>query len=339
MNPRVSAVVLAYRSEPWLERCVRALLASDDVDVDVVLVDNGCTDDTVERFRGAEGVTVIGEGFNVGFSGGCNLGATVATGEYLALVNGDLVVEPDALTRLVAVASDPTIGIAGGSVRLGDDVATLNSAGNDIHFLGFSWVGSFGEPAATHAIDRDVAGAMGALVVMRRAVWDDLGGFDDHYFAFHEDADISWRCWQSGLRVHYVPDAIGLHRYEFDRETTKMYLAERNRLIFVSTCWDGRTLALLSPVFVVMEMAVGLMAWRSGWLRDKVDGWKWLWSHRAWVRERRAEVQAHRTVGDRELAPLMADRMNAQNFPIPDALRPLDALLATYWQVIRRFLR
>jgi GT2 family glycosyltransferase len=339
MNPRVSAVVLAYRSEPWLERCVRALLASTDADVDVVLVDNGCTDSTVERLRGATGVTVIGDGVNIGFSGGCNLGATAAGGEYLALVNGDLVVEAATMARLATVAADPAIGIAAGSVRLGDDVATLNSAGNAIHFLGFSWVDSFGEPAATHAIDRDVAGAMGALVVMRRAVWDDLDGFDDHYFAFHEDADISWRCWQSGLRVHYVPDAIGLHRYEFDRETSKFHLAERNRLIFVATCWEARTIALLSPMFVAMEVAVGVMAWRGGWLRDKVAGWRWLWSHRRWLGEHRAEVQAHRTVSDRELAPLMSDRMDAQNFPIPEALRPLDALLARYWRFVRRFLR
>ena len=338
-RPRVSAVVLAFRPEPWLERSVHALLVSVDADVDVVLVDNGGTEGGVDRLRGTPGVTVVGEGENLGFSGGCNLGASVATGEYLALVNGDLVVEPDAMARLVAVAAVPDVGIAAGSVRLGDDPSLLNTAGNEIHYLGFSWVGGFGEPAATAAVDRDVAGGMGALVLLRRGVWDDLGGFAEQYFAFHEDAELSWRCWQRGLRVNCVPDAVGVHRYEFDREPRKMYLAERNRLVFVLTCWDGRTLALLAPVLVAMEGAVALMALRGGWLGDKVTGWTWLWRNRGWLRERRDLVQRTRTVGDRRLAPLLATRMDARNFPIPDALRPLDALLAAYWQFVRRFLR
>ena len=338
-RPRVSAVVLAYGPEPWLERSVRGLLASEGVDLDVVLVDNGGTEGAVERLGLLPGVTVVGKGDNLGFSGGCNLGAEVATGDYLALVNGDLVVEPDALARLVAVAAAPDVGIAAGSVRLGDDPSLLNTAGNDIHFLGFSWVGGFGEPATTAAIDRDVAGGMGALVAMRREVWDGLGGFAEQYFAFHEDAELSWRCWQRGLRVHYVPGAVGLHRYEFDRESAKMYLAERNRLIFVLTCWDDRTLAMLAPVFVAVELAVGVVALKDGWFGDKLAGWRWLWSHRGWIRERRALVQGTRTVGDRALAQLMTSRLDARNLEIPAVLRPLDALLAWYWRIVRRFLR
>ena len=339
VQPRVSAVVLAYGPEPWLERCVRGLLASVDVEVEVVLVDNGGTEGAVERLGVLPGVTVVGKGENLGFSGGCNLGAAVATGDYLALVNGDLVVEPETIARMIEVASAPDVGIAAGSVRLGTDPSLLNTAGNVIHFLGFSWVGGFGEPAATAAIDRDVAGGMGALVAMRREVWDALGGFAEQYFAFHEDAELSWRCWQRGLRVHYVPDAVGVHRYEFDREPRKMYLAERNRLLFVITCWDARTIALLAPAFCAVEVAVGLVAVKHGWFDQKLAGWRWLWSHRRWLSERRDLVQRTRTVGDRKLARLMTDRLDARNFAIPDALKPLDALLAYYWRIVRPFLR
>ena len=339
MTPKVSAVVLSYKDEPWLERGVHALLASRGVDIDVVLVDNGCTDGAVERLRGTPGLTIVGEGKNLGFSPGCNFGASFTTGDYLVMANGDLVVEPDALARLVEVVDDPTVGIAGGSIRLGEDLATLNSAGNDIHFLGFSWVGGFGEPAATHAIEKDVAGAMAALVMLRREVWEMLGGYEPHYFAFHEDADMSWRCWQQGLRVHYVPDAIGCHRYEFGRVTNKMYLVERNRLIFLLTCWDSRTLWLLAPLIAASEVAMALIGLRSGWFKEKVHGWGWLFSHRRWLRERRHAVQSARTVGDKELARLMSDRLDAKNFPIPESLRFLDAAAAGYWKFVRQFLR
>jgi len=105
--PAVSAVVLAFRDEPWLERCVHALLDSTGVEVDVVLVDNGCTDGAVERLAQTPGVAVVRPGENLGFAGGCNAGAAVASGEFLALINGDLVVEAEALSELVAFAAKP----------------------------------------------------------------------------------------------------------------------------------------------------------------------------------------------------------------------------------------
>jgi len=336
--PRVSAVVLAYRAEPWFEKSVHALLGSHDVKVDVVVVDNGCTDGAVDRLRDVAGVLVVGDGENLGFSAGCNLGASVATGQYLALVNGDLVVDPDALRHLVDVAREPDVGIAAGSVRLGDDPDRLNTAGNEIHFLGFSWVGGFGELASERAVARDVAGAMGALLVLRRSVWNGLDGFAPEYFAFHEDAELSWRCWQGGLRVQYVPDAIGLHRYEFARVSNKLYLAERNRLIFVLTCWEARTLCVLAPAFLGVELAVIAASVSGGWFRAKLQGWRWLWTHRRWLQQRRGVVQAHRTVSDRRLAHLMTDHLDARNYPLPPVLRPFDELLAWYWRVARRFL-
>jgi GT2 family glycosyltransferase len=335
---KVSVVVLAYLDEPWLEKCVYALLDSEHVDVDVILVDNGCTDGGVERLRGVPGVLIVGDGQNLGFSGGCNLGVAAATGEYVALVNGDLIVHPDALVNLVDAVNDPGVAIAMGSVRLSENSDLLNSAGNEIHFLGFSWVGHFGERADTQSNGGDVAGAMGAFLALRRATWEDLGGFDERYFAFHEDAELSWRCWQTGRRVRYVPEAVGIHRYEFNRVGRKLYLAERNRLIFVLTMWQRRTLLLLAPAFVAVEVAVALAALKGGWFRDKVDGWNWVMRNRRWLVDRRQHLQSERTVGDRKLSSLMATHLDAANFPLPSWLHPLDDLLAGYWALARRFL-
>ena len=335
---RVSAIVLAYGAEPWFERSVHALVGSRGVDMEVVVVDNGCTDGAVDRLRGVAGVTIVGDGENLGFSGGCNLGVSMSTGEFVALVNGDLVVEPDALARLVADARTPEVGIAAGSVRLENDSERLNTAGNEIHFLGFSWVGAFGELASDYAVDRDIAGAMGALVVLHRDVWNALGGFAPEYFAFHEDAELSWRCWQTGLRVRYVPDAIGLHRYEFDRVQDKFYLAERNRLLFVLTCWETRSLLVLAPAFLGAELAVTVAAVLGGWFRAKLKGWRWLYANRMWIAQRRKFIQGQRVVSDRLLAHLISDHLDARNYTLPAMIRPFDDFLAWYWRVARRFL-
>jgi GT2 family glycosyltransferase len=338
--PRVSAIVLAYGEEPWLEPCVDALLGSTDVDVEVVLVDNGCTDGAVDRLRGRPSVVHAGDGTNLGFAAGNNVGVAASSGEFVALINGDLVVSQDALVHLVKAVADSSVGIAGASVRLSEDPERLNSDGNIIHFLGFSWCGDFGARAVEHADATDITSAMGAAILLRRSVWDELDGFEEAYFAFHEDADLCWRARQRGYRVRYVPEAIGFHRYEFSRRNHKMYLAERNRLMFVLTCWDRTTLVLIAPALLAVEAAVLLTAVRQGWFGQKIAGWRWLWSRRSWLRARRHDVQRARTVSDRALAPLLADRLlGAGNFELPAALEPLDRLLAAYWALVRRRLR
>jgi GT2 family glycosyltransferase len=337
--PTVSAVVLAYRDEPWLERCVHALLQSNDVDVDVVLVDNGCTDGAVDRLATKLGVTVVRPGHNLGFSGGCNAGAATSSGEYLALINGDLIVEPDALAELVTFAQKPEIGIAQPSIRLSDDPSRLNSDGNEVHFLGFSWCGSFGEPAAKRSGPRPITSVMGAAMLLRRELWDDLGGFEPRYFAYHEDVELCRRCWHGGVELVNVPSAVAVHRYEFGREPTKLYLSERNRLLFVITAYEARTLLVLALPIIAMELAafVGALATRT--VGKKVAGWLWLLRNRKWVARRRRQLQTERVVPDAELARLFATRLlNAGNFPLPSWLRPLDALLAAYWAVARRLL-
>jgi GT2 family glycosyltransferase len=334
--PRVSAVVLAWRAEPLLRRCVESLLASEKVEVDVVLVDNGCTTDDVEVLSRLPGVVVVGSGENLGFSGGCNLGVAASTGTYVALINGDLVVEPNTLARLVEELGGPGVGIAAGAVRLAEDPSRLNSSGNAVHVLGISWVGSFGEKE-TRTAPTETAGAMGACLVTTRAHWDRLGGFDDHYFAYHEDADLSLRTWRIGLRVVNVPDAVAVHRYEFSRNPAKLYLVERNRLMFVLTLWSARALVLLAPPLLGLEVAMLLLAARQGWLTDKVRGWAWLWRHRRHIVARRRALQREKTVPDREWMRVLTARIDTPLVDVP-ARAPINALVAAYWRLVSRAL-
>jgi GT2 family glycosyltransferase len=149
---------------------------------------------------------------------------------------------------------------------------------------------------------------------------------------------MSLRCWQQGLRIVYAPDAVVVHRYEFSRNPLKYYLVERNRLALILTLFETRTLALLSPALATIELATLLVAAKSGWARQKLAGWQWLLRNRRWVRDRRRLLQAERSVGDRALAALFADRLAAGNYPLPHALRMLDRLLGNYWATVRRFL-
>ena len=337
-RPRVTAVVLAYGPEPLLSECVDALLASRGAVVDVVLVDNGCTTDMVDRLADRPGLHLVRPGHNTGFTGGCNLGAQHAAGQFLAFVNSDAVVQPDALAALAGALEDPTIGLATAGLRLADRPDLMNSAGNPVHYLGLSWAGALGEPAAAHATPADVASASGAAMACRLRTWRELGGMCATLFAYSEDAELSLRCWQRGLRVVYVPDAVVVHHYEFHRHPGKLYLLERNRLFTLLTVYERRTLALLVVPLVGLELAVLAAALQQGWWRQLLRGWWWLLAHHKTVRSRRVCVQAARLRSDRELAGVLTGRFDPgarSGIAVPPVLSRLSE---AYWRVVRPLL-
>ena len=334
----ITAVIVAYGPGEWLERCVESVLASSGADVDVVLVDNGDTGGGVDRLDGRPRITVIRPGTNTGFAGGCNAGAAAATGDVVALVNPDVLVDPTALATLARAATEPGIGIATASLRLADRPEILNSVGNPVHYLGLAWAGSYGEPASEHAQRARVATASGACCALRRSLWEELGGFDPAYFAYHEDVELSLRCWQRGLVVTYVPDAVAVHFYEFSRNTLKNQLLERNRWLTLLTLYSTRTLMLLAPALLVFELLMLLTAAAQGWLPAKVAGYRWLVANRAHIRQRRAQLQAERVVADRDLAPILAARIEPANIASPPGMPMLNFVLAAYWSGARRLL-
>ncbi len=336
--PSVSVVIVAYGPEDWLERSVDAVVASEGVRTEVIVVDNGGTGDLVDRVATRHAVTMVRPGKNTGFAGGCNLGATHASGEFLALVNPDAIVDPGALAELVRVAGEDGVGIATACVRLADQPDLLNSAGNAVHFLGVSWAGSFEEPVADHQVRRPATAASGAAMVTRREWWDHLGGLCEPFFAYYEDADLSLRSWQQGRSVEYVPTAEVVHRYEFSRNAIKFRLLERNRLAMALSSFSTRHLLLTLPLLLGLEVGIVAYATKQGWLREKLAGYRWLWRRRAWLRTRRAELASVRLCDERELAHLYSEHLDPKNIGLPDFVAPIDRVMAAYWRLVRRMI-
>jgi GT2 family glycosyltransferase len=211
----------------------------------------------------------------------------------------------------------------------------LNSAGGAVHFLGLGWAIGYGEPASRYADPRDVAAASGAGMAMRASIFAELGGFTEELFLYHEDAELSLRCWLSGRRVVFVPTAHIAHEYEFSRHAAKLYFLERNRLVVVITCYQRRTLLLLAPALVLYELGMVVVACSQGWGRDKLRGWRWLWEQRTWLRAQRQEVQARRRVADHSLARLLSARFDSTALPASAVVAFVDRLLAAYWRLVR----
>lgn len=331
-------MVLAYGDQPYLYEVVDRILASTEVDVRVVVVDNGCTSPSLDGLRDRPGVTLLEPGTNTGFTGGCNLGAAATSTEFLAFINSDALVEPGALAALVEVAARPEVGLASASLRLAQTPELLNTDGNPVHVLGLSWAGHLGEPASSYATEKLITSATGAAVAVRRQVWNALGGFTEKFFAYCEDADLSLRSWQLGYQVVYVPSAVVLHHYEFGRNKAKFYLLERNRLAMLLSLFQVRTLLLLSPALIGFEIAMCAVAAAGGWLPAKLRGYRWLLRERRWLVAHRRAVQGGRRRSDRQLAHLLTGRFDQSVLPLPVGGAMLNAAMDGYWRVVQRLL-
>lgn len=332
----LSVVTVGYGAMPLIGACVDGLLQAKGVD-EVVVIDNGLDAASRTTLPHGDGrVRVHTPGENLGFAGGCNAGAALAAGDVLAFVNPDLFVEPGALAAIEAVARQDGVAIATGEVRL-DDGERLNATGGVLHFTGLGWSEHFGAPLSEAGPSRPTMIASGALMAVRRAVWDELGGFTDDLFLYHEDAELSLRAWLRGYDNAFVAGAAGLHHYEFSRNARKLYFLERNRLYLVAVCFPARLLAVVLPALVAYEAGIVAVAAKEGWLREKVDGWRWLARHRADVLARRRTVQSTRRRSSAELAAQLAESFDAGNYPLSPVLRAADRVLAAYWRAVRRF--
>ncbi len=301
-----SALLVAYGLEPEIGTCLRALLDSTGVQLEIIVVDNGDRSGVLDQFEGCPRVRILRPGRNLGFAAACNLAAANASGEFLVLVNPDAIVAVDAIAHLVRALERAEVGIATASVRLASASDTINSVGNPVHYLGLAWAGGFGEPAAWHQTPTEVASASGACCAITANLWRELEGFDPLYFAYHEDVDLSLRCWQRGRSVVFVPDAVVVHHYEFARNELKTYLLERNRLITVLTTYSGKTLLELAIPLAVLEVVMICHAGLDGWLGAKLRGYGWLLTHVRPLARRRRHVQSVRTRSDHDLAHLYA---------------------------------
>lgn len=336
-QPAISVVVLAHGPEPYLGQCVRSLARSSPMP-EIIVVDNGARA-AVESLPPVPGMRIVQPGRNMGFAAGCSLGAAHATNGVLAFVNSDAWVEFDALKALASVLVDERIGLVTGSLRLARSPDRINSVGNPIHFLGYSWVGGLGDDAGDHDSIGIVPSISGATFAVRREVWGRLGGFDAEYFAYGEDLDLSLRAWLLGYGVVFTPAAISYHWYEPARNPKKLGLLERNRLVTMWCLYERATLVKLAPIAIVIELATLAGALRNGWGGQKVAGWIWVIRNRRWIARRRRRIQAERRRSDATMAQLYTatvDPPSELGVAIP---KWANRILRTYWEMVLSSLR
>ena len=210
----VSLIVLNWNGERCLLDCIASLTAVDYPSREIILVDNGSTDDSVQRVAAAfPHVNIIEIGRNLGYAGGMNIGLASATGDVIVLLNNDVIVPPNWLQELVAgMESDQRIGIAGCKLFFADGVTIQHAGGYVKHPLGTTGHFGYGQRDDGRLnVQTDVDYVTGAAMAIRRAALDEIGTLDRGYWFYYEDVDLCYRARRKGWRVVYVPKASLIH--------------------------------------------------------------------------------------------------------------------------------
>jgi hypothetical protein len=241
----VVIVVLNWCGEADTAACLESLAATDWPAVTVLLVDNGSSDGSGARLHARfPDVPYLQTGANLGYTGGNNRGFAWALergADHVVVLNNDTEVEPDCVRRLVEAAeADPRVGLVAPKILVHGAPDTIWYAGGDLALArGTGRHRGEGVRDASFAPGQrpgDVSFATGCCFLITRAALQATGGFDDSFFAYNEDVDLSWRLRQAGFRLRYVPGARLYHKVPvapLEPSPFQITLRDRNRRRFV----------------------------------------------------------------------------------------------------------
>ncbi len=196
----ISIIIVNYNGQRWLEDCFQSIFKQNIKELEVIFIDNNSNDESVRIVKEKyPSVLIVKNKTNLGFGLANNLGAKAAKGRFLLFLNTDTKLQPNCLRELSNQMLDKNIDLAGPKL--------LDFDGRDFYQgrkLTLDVVGSLSWGKKTTVIE-------GCCLMIRKEVFDKLGGFDQNFFMYSEDLDLCWRAWLSGYRIKVVDEAAINH--------------------------------------------------------------------------------------------------------------------------------
>jgi GT2 family glycosyltransferase len=266
--PKVSIIIVNYNGKKFLEQCLSALFKTDYPlsCYEVIMVDNGSMDNSVKYVKeNFPFVRIIALSKNYGFTGGCNKGVKGARGEFVAFLNNDTVVDKNWLRELVKVMQiNKKIGMCGSKIIFIEKPEIVQYAGGYLHLLGAIF-----DPFHESKPDRDfyyVGSICGASFLIRKDLFEKVGGFDEDFFLYADEVDLCLRVWLVGYRVAYSPYSIVHHYGEGTVNKLNNKIAQSNNVLYArlrssATIYHGNknSMAFIIKNFQIKNLFIGVI--------------------------------------------------------------------------------
>jgi len=326
-RPVVSVIIVNHNGRKMLSECLDRVAATDYPDFEIIVVDNGSTDGSQEFLRSFTEQTLrmktILNARNVGPAAARNQGAKIAEGSLLAFLDNDTKPDRRWLACAVDAFNDCRVGAIQCKLLLDDDSKRFDSIGSYVSALGFLVhrvpLGVIVD-SGQYEVACPIFSTKSAAMVMRRMVFETIGGFDESYFIYNEEMDLCWRVWLSGHSVAYVPGSTVYHRSGGTRYTApnqidfyRYFHGTKNSIATNVKCQQS-----MSCAFVHASIWFGLAM--ASILVGKVKQGVLILRGVLW--------------GMRNLKHLLGKRTRARRLP-PDVLRPFQ--LRYFLSVFRRY--
>lgn len=241
----VSIIIPNYNGGDLLYNCINSIYENISIkDFEIIVVDNGSTDNSINRVKSNfQNVEIISSNSNLGYSGGCNLGATHASGKYLLFLNNDTEHSNEWIEKLVYfLDSNSKIAAVQPKILNIHNKKLFDYAGGAGGFID-KFCFPFVQGRIFHTLEEDhnqynnpsrIFWASGAAFMIRSNIFKTLEGFDKVYFAYMEEIDLCWRAQAMGYKIYSVPDSFVYHygKQTIKENTIKShYLNHRNSWI------------------------------------------------------------------------------------------------------------
>jgi GT2 family glycosyltransferase len=300
-QPAVAVVIPSWNCLEDLRECVRSVRAERVVELELMVVDNGSADGT-PAFLEAAGIEHLALPRNLGFAKAVNLGVSRTSSPLVMVLNADTVLEPGSLGPLAeALRGDPTLGgVQPLILQLdGQGHRDPNGAAATVYSLGQALtadgrgreVGAGSRRSSSTAGRREIFGVCGAACLLRRDLFEHLGGYDERYFAFCEDVDLNVRARAAGWRFRLEPAAVVWHRGAaswssgFGRpDAENARLVARNRLATQIKFMPAGAIPRVAVIEIGALVRAAAARRLGSTLRGKLEALRWL---PALLRERR----------------------------------------------------
>ena len=271
---RLSVVILNWNGRRHLERYLPSVVTHTEGDAEVVVADNGSTDDSLQWLRlNYPDVRVIHLDRNYGFAGGYNRALRKVESEYVLLLNSDVEVTAGWWQPLVEVLDTESDVAAVAPKLLADMERTkfeyAGAAGGFIDYLGYPFcrgriLSNVEEDRGQYDNRRDIFWASGAAMCCRRELFESLGGFDEDFFAHMEEIDLQWRMQLAGWRIVVEPKSVVYHLGggTLPASSRKIFLNHRNNLAMLFKCaspMQRAVVAVVRPATDMLEALVNLV--------------------------------------------------------------------------------